>query len=150
MKIKYILPVLIIAAMALVFIMNVSFLTVTGTSMNPGITENDILILVPANTLKVGDVITYSHEIDERSYLFTHRIIAMDGNTIRTKGDSMSAPDTYIVSQSDVKGKLAGKIPYLGALPHFARTASGYFLLILMPAFILIIKEIKKLRRQEQ
>lgn len=150
MKIKYILPVLIIAAVALIFIMNVSFLTVTGTSMNPGITENDILIVVPAHTLKVGDVITYSHEIDGKTYPFTHRIIAMDGSTIRTKGDSLSAPDNYIVSQSDVKGKLAGKIPYIGALPHFASTASGYLLLILMPAFILIIKEIQKLRRQEQ
>jgi signal peptidase len=150
MKIKYILPVLIIAAVALIFMMDIRFLTVTGTSMNPGITENDIIIVVPAQALKVGDVITYSHEIDGKAYLFTHRIIAMDGGTITTKGDSLSVPDYYFVRQSDVKGKLAGKIPYIGALPHIARTTSGYLLLILMPALILIIKEIQKLRRQEQ
>jgi signal peptidase len=151
MMIKKVILIGIITGLALViYHLDLSFLTVTGTSMNPEITQDDILIVIPAQTLKVGDVITYSHEIDEKSYLFTHRIIEMDGNIIKTKGDSLSAPDTYIVSQNDVKGKLAGKIPYVGALPHFARTASGYIFFILMPALLLVIMEIKKLMRQEQ
>lgn len=117
--------------------------------MAPAITEKDVLIIAPADpaSLKAGDVITYYHEVDGKTFMFTHRIVKIENNILKTKGDFMPTEDSYDVKFEDIKGKVAGKIPYLGVLPRFARTTSGYILLILFPAFILITNEIIKIRR---
>jgi len=152
MNMKIIIPGIIAAIIILFFYLNISFLTVTGTSMAPAITEKDVLIIAPADpaSLKVGDIITYYHEVDGKTFVFTHRIVKIENNIIKTKGDFMPTEDSYDVKFLDIKGKVAGKIPYLGVLPHFARTTAGYLLLILLPAFILITNEIIKIRRYSQ
>ena len=149
MKAKSVLllvPVLII--LLLILQMDLKFLTVTGTSMNPEITEKDVIIIAPADSksLKVGDIISYNIELDGKPYIFTHRITAIGNGTIKTKGDFMPKEDSYNVSFQDVRGVVIGKIPYLGLVIRFASTTTGYILLILIPAILLIAKEIKKVR----
>jgi len=85
--------------------------------------------------------------VERKTFMFTHRIVKIENNILKTKGDFMPTEDSYDVKFEDIKGKVAGKIPYLGVLPRFARTTSGYILLILFPAFILITNEIIKIRR---
>jgi len=150
---RIIIPGIIAAfTLLLIFYLRLSFLTVTGTSMAPEITEKDILIIAQADpaSLKAGDIITYYHEVDGKPYMFTHRIVRIENNIIKTKGDSMLEEDGYDVKYQEIKGVVAGKIPYLGMLPRFARSTAGYLLLILFPAFVLITKEIIKLRRHSQ
>ncbi len=151
MKTKYILAITL-AAILLIALSGIRFLTVTGTSMAPALTEKDVLIIAPEDpaSLKIGDVISYYHEVDGKTFVFTHRIVKIENNIIKTKGDFMPGVDSYDVRFQDVKGKVAGKIPYLGLLPRFAKTTSGYLLLILFPAFILITNEIIKIRRYSQ
>ncbi|HWQ95737.1 MAG TPA: signal peptidase I [Candidatus Methylomirabilis sp.] len=149
MKVRLVIFSIICAITLLILFSDISFLTVTGTSMDPLITQNDIIIIAPVNpySLKVGDIITYERNIDGKSIKFTHRIISIKNGVIKTKGDSMPREDSYNVHQQDVKGIVVGKIPYIGMLPHFARTTAGYVLLILLPAFMLITNQIIKIRR---
>ncbi len=149
MNMKIIIPGIIAAIIILIFFLDLSFLVVTGTSMAPEITEKDVLIISPTDpaSLKEGDIITYYHEVNGKTYMFTHRIVKIENNILKTKGDFLPAEDRYNVMFQDVKGVMVGKIPYLGVLPRFARTTAGYLLLILLPAFILITKEIIKIRR---
>lgn len=135
---------------ALALSSNLSLLTVTGTSMNPGITHNDVVVVAPVepSSLKIGDVVTYSHEVEGATFLFTHRIIAMGDGFIRTKGDSMPVEDGYLVSFQAVKGKVVGTIPYVGFLPRFVHTPTGYLLFIFFPGLLLIGKEALSLRQE--
>jgi len=119
--------------------------------MEPTITQNDVMIVVPVNPelLKVGNIITYRREVDggNKVIFVTHRIIEIDDGMIKTKGDAMSEADEYVIEPSDVKVKVVGRIP-LAALPiRFVHTTIGYILFILVPASLLIGMEIKKILR---
>lgn len=130
------------------------FLTGTGSSMEPTITQKDVMIIVPVNPelLRVGDIITYRREVDggNKVIFVTHRIIVIDDGLIKTKGDAMSEADEYVVRASDVKGKVIGRIPFAALLVRFVHTTIGYILFVLIPASLLIGIEIKKLLRSSK
>jgi len=128
---------------------SILFLTGIGSSMEPTITQNDVIILVSANPelLRVGDIITYRREVDggNKIIFVTHRIIEIDDGLIKTKGDALPEMDEYVVSLSDVKGKVVGRIPFAALLVRFVHTTHGYILFVLIPASLLIGMEIKKI-----
>jgi len=128
---------------------SIKFLTGTGSSMEPTITQNDVIIIVPVNPelLKVGDIITYEREMDggNKIIFVTHRIVELDDGLIKTKGDAMPEMDGYIVRASDVQGKVVGRIPFAALLVRFVHTNLGYALFVLIPASLLIGMEIKKI-----
>ncbi|MCK4527875.1 signal peptidase I [candidate division WOR-3 bacterium] len=148
-----ILPISIIAIVSAMVIYgaatgSIGFITGTGSSMEPTITQNDVMIVVPVNPefLRVGDIITYRREVDggNKVIFVTHRIIVIDDGLIKTKGDAMSEADEYVVRTSDVKVKVVGRIPFAALLIRFVHTTIGYILFILVPASLLIGMEIKK------
>ena len=124
--------------------------TVTGTSMEPTITHNDIVIFTPpTKTLEVGDIISYKHSVEEIEYFFAHRIIDIVDDGYKTKGDSLNYKDNYIVSPEDVTCIMLFKIPFIITIGNFVKTFIGYLIFILIPATILIIKEIKNIKSLE-
>ncbi|AEA47307.1 signal peptidase I [Archaeoglobus veneficus] len=126
------------------------FLTVTGTSMEPAITQNDIVLVLPVNSdeIKAGKVIVYRHEVDGKTYQFVHRVVEVNGKSLLTKGDSLSTVDNYVVRSDDVVGVVVFKIPYAGWFVRFMNTVWGYVLFILMPGTALIIFEIRQIWRE--
>ncbi len=144
---------LCIAAIVLIYAMvhaaPVRFLTVSGHSMEPVITASDVIIVttppIDPDKLEVGDIIVYKPDTGDNIISITHRIITIDENGITTKGDSNSEIDDYIVQPSDITGIFRFKIPHLGSFIRFANTDRGYLSLILLPAMMLIIIEIRKI-----
>ncbi len=61
-----------------------------GDSMHPVIREGDLLHVEPALTFRRGEVVL---TIADRG-LTAHRVIAIDAETIVTRGDNAPAPDT--------------------------------------------------------
>jgi len=116
--------------------------------MDPAIRTGDIILTGPAEgflsrEIAPGTIITYKRGKD----LVTHRVESMDGDKLVTKGDALEEPDPWQVNVSDVIGTYLFKIPYIGYLPYFARTRLGWFLLILLPAAVLVgllVKDIIK------
>lgn len=149
--------VLSVALLAIIFVPSISpmkFLTVTGNSMEPVISEDDVLVVLPADCsqLKKGDIIVYKHEVEEKKFTFTHRIVAIEheegGNTkIITKGDNLPEPDDYFVKPSQVIGTVSLVIPFLGAFLRFVNSFYGLFLLIIIPAILIIFMEVRKIIR---
>jgi len=124
------------------------FMTVSGTSMEPAITANDIVVVIPAITQpSVGNIITYRHHFqsDEGSTI-THRVVRVVKEGYITKGDANEVPDG-VVAPEDVIGIMVFKIPFIGALVHFARTPIGYLTIVIFPSIILIIHEIRVIAR---
>lgn len=91
----------------------------------------------------VGDIISYYYTFDENQrFIVTHRVVSVIKEGYRTKGDAYTVPDNFIVDPEDVIGIMHFKIPYIGALVHFAITAEGLLTLLILPAIILILQEV--------
>jgi signal peptidase len=118
-------------------------------SMEPAIPVGSIVIIKPANpdTLKIGDIICFKVETEYPTTV-THRIIDITNEGFKTKGDANEDPDQWIVKKENVIGKVIAIIPLIGYLGYFVRTPIGFILLILIPATILIIIEIKNIAKE--
>ena len=138
---------------------SVKILTVSGNSMEPVISEKDVVVVLPADykDLKIGDIIVYKHEIEGNEFSFTHRIVAIeyengDGEEVRilTKGDNLPAPDDYFVRSSQIVGTVVLIIPFIGAFLRFANSFYGLLLLIIIPATLIIYMEVRKIIRYKR
>ena len=76
---------------------------VDGTSMLPGLTQNDVVIIRPAAKYQVGDVVAYRSAMLHRIVL--HRIVAIDGDHFTFKGDNNSFVDPEKPNRTALVGK---------------------------------------------
>jgi signal peptidase len=118
-------------------------------SMEPAIPVGSIVVIKPADpeTLKVGDIICFKIE-SESATTVTHRIINITSQGFITKGDANEDPDQWIVAKENVIGKVIAVIPYIGYLGYFVRTPIGFILLILIPATLIILMEIRNIIKE--
>ncbi|OKY79085.1 MAG: Signal peptidase I LepB [Candidatus Methanohalarchaeum thermophilum] len=119
---------------------------VLSSSMEPELSAGDIVIVKETDIeeIRVGDVVTF--DIGEKTV--THRVIEKaDDNGIKllTKGDAMEEADDIRVDENNLIGKVVVSFPFYGYIFLHANTLLGYILLILIPATILIIGEVRKL-----
>ena len=77
---------------------------------------------VAADSLRVGDVITYAttDQVSGALILITHRIVEIGsgsgGPTFITKGDANNAADDRPVEAAQVRGKVWYHVPYIGVV----------------------------------
>jgi signal peptidase I len=146
--------------------LGVNFFAVTSGSMEPAIATGSLLYVaaVPPDSLKQGDIITYSKGDPQsgKSAVVTHRIHEIEKQTrdiptgegdqaetktrvdyiITTKGDANTDPDNYTVLPTEIIGVYKWHIPQLGYVTAFSQTQQGFFLMVLLPAAILIVWEV--------
>lgn len=105
---------------------------VLSGSMSPTLAVNDLVILKETQDVNLGDIIVY----DSGGSLIIHRVIDLNGETVTTQGDANNVADEpFDISQ--VRGKMIGAIPKLGALVLALKTPAGTVAL-LAAAIILI------------
>jgi signal peptidase len=124
---------------------------VISGSMEPAISTGSVVIVRPVipDTLRKGDVIMYYSP--DKSSLTTHRVFNVDSEpSLRfiTKGDANNNSDVIPVTPGQIVGIVAFTIPYLGLLAQFIKTPLGFTLFLLIPAAILIGREILDLWRE--
>ena len=121
---------------------------VQSDSMAPTFNKGDLIIdkAVDAETLEVGDVITFWTVINGQKVLNTHRITQITdyGNYLYfdTKGDNNTIADTDGVHQRDIVGMYLFRIPNVGTVLDFLQTTLGFGLCIVLPVAIFFIYEI--------
>ncbi|MCK5659968.1 MAG: signal peptidase I [Methanosarcinales archaeon] len=136
---------ILIAIAALLFIIttDVNVYGVSGHSMEPLITDSDVVFIKPVtDPLTTGDIITFR---TSDKIKVTHRIVGITNDGYITKGDNNPKNDDALVPKNIIIGKLWFKIPYIGGIFDFASTQSGYILLTLIPAILLITIETRKI-----
>jgi len=83
-----------------------------GDSMSPTLKSGDLLIIKsPEETIEPGTIIVY-HLGDDK---VIHRVVEVNGEDLKTKGDGNSWIDPWQVSISDIEGVYLFRIPYLGS-----------------------------------
>jgi len=156
-KILYYLFLAFIAVIAILLIVsvlpvpgNIKFMVVLSGSMEPQIKTGSVVMTKPASDYKVGDVITFGPYSKTKAPT-THRIFEVKTDsttgaiTYITKGDANNAPDAKQISQKDIVGKVMFDIPYLGYIVSFVRKPLGFLLILIIPALIIVLDEIKKI-----
>ena len=155
LKIIYSIFVAFIVVVALLLI--VSVLPITGNykimivqsgSMEPAIKQGSVVIVKPASDYKIGDVITFGPYSKTKAPT-SHRIYdikVVDGQPVYiTKGDANNAPDPREIQKKDVVGKVLFDVPFVGYAVAFAKKPMGFALIIIIPAAIIILDEIKNI-----
>lgn len=124
---------------------NIEIKIVKSGSMEPALHTGSIVVVKPQESYAVGDVITFGED-SKQDVPTTHRILSIDtvnGQTLyTTKGDANEESDPEKTLERDVIGKVVGSAPYAGYIIDFARQPTGFILLIVVPASIVIIDEL--------
>ena len=147
----------LLAAVALLFLLpllpieqNLELRIVESGSMEPAITTGSLVLILPKETYDIGDVITFKSATADVPT--THRITDTYTENGRlwfiTKGDANEEADTAAVARGDIIGTVRFDVPRAGYILDFARTPTGFMLLIVLPSVLLIISEIEKIWRE--
>ncbi len=130
--------------------------TIISPSMEKTLNIYDVIVNVKIknqNDIKVGDIITFiSTSTSSKGMTITHRVIEIseddNGNKLyKTKGDNNTSPDPKPATFENIIGKVIFKIPQLGRLQSILTTKWGWLILVVVPAFIIILYDILKLLR---
>lgn len=98
---------------------------VLSGSMEPELSVDDLLIVTPADTYEVGDVVVYQ---TQRTAV-VHRIVSINGDEIITRGDANTGDDEPI-TQANIKGRVVCAIPFVGLIVNLIKTPLGTILLL--------------------
>jgi signal peptidase len=115
---------------------------VLSDSMEPTLSVNDLVVVQDTDTYAVGDIVVYQSGQE----LIVHRIVALDRNTVLTKGDATPVADTPC-SPSAIKGRLTMTVPGVGLLVRLLRTPAGTLVVL---AVAILLKERSSRREREQ
>ena len=118
---------------------------VLSGSMEPAISVDDLIIVKAADSFEVGDVIVYQ----SGKIPVVHRIVAMDGETVTTRGDANNTDDNP-VELSQVKGRVVAVIPYVGKLVRLLKTPPVTILLIIAAVATVELPYIKEKEQKEE
>lgn len=96
-----------------------TYIVVKGVSMRPDYVTGDIVVVRPADSYEVGDVVVYAVPDGEvgAGDLVMHRIIAIaaDGRYV-IQGDNRDEPDDFEIYDDDVVGKQRLHIPHVAII----------------------------------
>ena len=121
--------------------------------MAPTIKLGDLIFVRPQQTYRENDTVSFGGRRDS-SQVTTHRLVQinedidLDTTTYTTKGDGNEDTDTGFVRKEQVIGKVVFKLPLLGFLVSIAKTQTGFILLVVIPATILVYGELVNLKTE--
>lgn len=141
----YIVSTSVVVFFSINFFDQVRSFTNKSDSMNPLINTGSVVMVKKQNTYQVGDVISYYVQSDGKEEIITHRILREGGNVYVTKGDANQAIDREVVIPRLVIGKAILIIPYIGFFISFAKGRVGLWLIILLPAILIVSIEFYKI-----
>jgi signal peptidase len=126
---------------------NIEIKIVESGSMEPAIMTGSLVVVVPQDDYKLSDVITFNSV--SADIPTTHRITNIEEREgvlwYTTKGDANEEVDTTLIPRESIIGKVALAVPYAGFILDFARQPAGFLLLIVLPAFMIVLGEIEKI-----
>jgi len=130
-------------------------LAVLSGSMSPALETGDEIVVRPVapGALRVGDIVTFK-DPSRGNVLVTHRVrdVRIAGSTahVITRGDANTGSERWSVAASGRVGRVAYRVPKLGYVTVAAQTPPGRILLVVLPALLLGVCEIRRVWRPGQ
>jgi signal peptidase len=130
------------------------FVVLSG-SMKPALPVGSVAFVrqAEAETIEVGDVLTFYHPESRSPVLVTHRVIEVVrderlGRAFRTQGDANDIPDEWLVPNGNVYGTVEHVVPYMGHITAAIQGRTGFLLLMGVPGAVIIIGELRNIWRE--
>lgn len=117
---------------------------VLSGSMEPTLSVGDLLIFCREEAYETGDVVVYQ---SGRTPV-VHRIIALEGETVLTRGDANNAADAPFALQQ-IRGRVVAAIPLAGYAFWALKTPAGTVLTI-AAAVLLMELSFRKERKEKE
>jgi signal peptidase len=118
--------------------------------MEPAIKTGSIIIVkqTSINQISKGDVVSFV----SNGLPVTHRVfnISSDKTKIVSKGDANPNPDIDLVKPDSIQGKVLFSIPFLGYLSVWIKTPLGFYILVIIPAILIVANEIWNIKNTIQ
>lgn len=95
-----------------------SYVIVVGESMEPTLSQGDLVISKKASAYSVGDIVTYRSPYGP---VVIHRIVEIEDGIFVTKGDNRDSVDPWDITTDMILGKSLLGAPYVGSLFYFLR-----------------------------
>ncbi|PZR60739.1 MAG: signal peptidase I [Chloroflexi bacterium] len=98
-----------------------SYIVIRGSSMLPAYATGDLLIVRAAPAYGLGDVLAYRVPDGDigAGRIVVHRVVGVDHNGFRLRGDHNSALDPWTPRAADIVGKVWVGVPNLGRILAF-------------------------------
>ena len=149
------LACILVMLFAVAFIVPAAFgyqrYVITGSSMEGSLGLGSVAFeeVVPVADLRVGDVITYRPPADSGvDNLVTHRIVGIEGDVFRTKGDANADVDPWTFQlTSTSQSRVSYSVPYVGYVFLALQDRTLRMLLIGVPAGIIALISLVQLFR---
>ncbi len=127
------------------FTFHLKLLNVQTNSMRPAFQHGDALILrrATSESLHPGMVVSYRSSRNPNE-LVTHRVVQIDGDAFRTKGDALQVSDPT-VRNSLLVGRVIGVVPGFGKVLGWLISWPGLTLCVYMPLASLLVTEVRRL-----
>ena len=110
---------------------------VRTASMAPALSPGDIVIDVPATGRPaVGEIVTFTANGPDG--VITHRVDAVNGEELHTKGDANRTADVAPVPISSIVGKVAHVIPHAGYLIVYLRQPAGVASVVALVGMVML------------
>jgi signal peptidase I len=101
-----------------------AYLVVHGTSMSGTYAPGDIVMTMRRARYEVGEVVVYVSPDAQSGQLVVHRVVAIDGEALITRGDAVADDDPWQTPQDSVRGLVVVHLP-LGSLLQLLETSHG-------------------------
>ena len=130
-------------------ILGIYMFNIVSESMEPTLEINDVVVvkMCEATQLQKGDIITFQQD----GRIISHRIldITKDKKIIkfRTKGDNNEIPDSDLIPESQVYGKVLFSIKKIGKIISYIQNIRG---LINIVFFVIIVYILVSLRDKQK
>jgi hypothetical protein len=98
----------------------VRLLATHGVSMEPTLTEGDLVVLAPAASYGIGDVAAYRSPLLDGGIVL-HRIVAEDADGFRLAGDGNDWLDPETVAAAQLMGRMRMRVPWVGSVARALR-----------------------------
>ena len=118
---------------------------VLSGSMEPELSENDLVLVRKAGSYDVGDIVVYQ----DGGLLVIHRIVSVDGNMVVTQGDANTTADAPI-KVSAIKGRAVAHIPFAGAVVRFMKSSAGSVLVLILAVILFEVPYLLECRRADE
>jgi signal peptidase len=121
-------------------------------SMEPAISPGDVVINegIEPWEAQVGDIVTF-RDPEDGAKLLTHRVVSTKdaGSHIWfvTQGDANNTREHWRVDATGEIGRLVYTVPWVGHLAVFARSKTGWLLLVGVPLLLVLIEEMVRIWR---
>ncbi len=141
---------LVVMLVALGFILPAAFgfsrYVITGSSMAGAYDRGSVVFeqTVPVSELEVGDTITYVPPPESGvDTLVTHRIVSINGEEFRTKGDANRLPDPWTFKlNTATQPRVVASVPYVGYAFIALTDRATRIVVIGVPALIIALMSI--------